>query len=215
LIEIYPAELFADLEGVDVLCLASGGGQQSAVFGLLGAYVTVVDSSEGQLKGDRTAAEYYGFEVNTICSDMRDLSYISNETFSLVYQAPSMAYIPDVQPVYTDVFRVLKPNGIYCVYFTNPATEFVDWDSWDGDGYRITKPYSERIDHNGKGGVGGSIQFRHYMGDIFNGLVDVGFSIQRVEDDPNYYAQENAVAEQGSWDHWLTYVGGFAVVARK
>lgn len=40
---IYPAGLLADIDGKDVLCLASGGGQQSAVFSLLGAKVTVVD----------------------------------------------------------------------------------------------------------------------------------------------------------------------------
>jgi len=32
LIEIYPANMLADIEGKDVLCLASGGGQQSAIF---------------------------------------------------------------------------------------------------------------------------------------------------------------------------------------
>ena len=40
---IYPASVLADIEGRDVLCLASGGGQQSAVFSLLGALFTVVD----------------------------------------------------------------------------------------------------------------------------------------------------------------------------
>ena len=41
------------LEGKQVLCLASGGGQQSIGFALLGAQVTVVDFSEEQLKKDR------------------------------------------------------------------------------------------------------------------------------------------------------------------
>ena len=215
LIEMYPANVLADIEGKDVLCLASGGGQQSAVFGLLGARVTVVDLTEGQLGGDRTAAAHYGYEVVTICADMRDLSCISDGTFNLVYQAPSMAYIPDVRPVYTEVFRVLKPNGVYRVCFTNPAIEFVDWNSWDGEGYRITKPYAERIERGEEDGVGGSIQFRHYMADIFNKLIAVGFSIQQVEDDPQHFSQQNAQAQPGSWDHWLTYVGGFAVVANK
>ena len=113
------------------------------------------------------------------------------------------------------VFRVLKPKGMYRVCFTNPATEFVDWNSWDGEGYRITKPYRERVEHNGEDGATGSIQFRHYMADIFNGLIEEGLSIQQVEDSPRYFVQENAKAEPGSWEHRLTYVGGFAVVAGK
>src|SRR3990172_3901526 len=47
---IFPITVLADVKGKDVLCLASGGGQQSAVFGLLGANVTVLDISSGQLE---------------------------------------------------------------------------------------------------------------------------------------------------------------------
>jgi len=53
------------------------------------------------------------------------------------------------------------------------------------------------------------------MADIFNGLVAVGLSIQQVQDDPQYYVRQNAQAQLGSWAHWLTYVGGFAIVAKK
>ncbi|MGW0065182.1 hypothetical protein ACWDTT_35350, partial [Streptosporangium sandarakinum] len=49
-----------DLAGRKVLCLAGGGGQQSAAFALLGAGVTVLDISSGQLERDRLAAEHYG-----------------------------------------------------------------------------------------------------------------------------------------------------------
>jgi len=215
LIEIYPAHLLADVEGQDVLCLASGGGQQSAVFGLLGARVTVVDLAEGQLEGDRVAAAHYGYEVTAICADMRDLCCLGDESFALVYQAPSMAYVPDVRPVYAEVARVLRADGLYRVCFTNPATEFVDWNSWDGDGYRITLPYAERVERPAGDGLVGSMQFRHYMADIFDGLLTVGLSIQQVQDDPQYYLRQNAEAQPGSWEHWLTYVGAFAIVARK
>lgn len=215
LLTMYPVNVLENIAGKEVLCLASGGGQQSAVFGLLGARVTVVDLVEGQLQADVTAAAHYGYEVATICADMRDFSAIGEGSFDLVYQAPSMAYIPDVRPVYAEVFRALKPEGLYRVSFSNPATEFVDWDSWDGQGYRITKPYAEKMEQYSEDGITGSIQFRHYMADIFNGLVKEGFSIQQVEDSPKYFLQENAVAKPGEWNHWLTYVGGFAVVAIK
>ena len=215
LIEMYPASVLADVEGKEVMCLASGGGQQSAVFGLLGANVTVVDLVEGQLEGDRAAAAHYGYEVTTIRADMRDLSCIDDESFAIVYQAPSMCYIPDVWQVYAEVGRVLRTDGVYRVCFANPATEFVDWNSWDGEGYRITMPYAERVERLAGDGQEGSIQFRHYMADIFNGLVAAGLSIEQVQDDPQYYVRDNAQAQPGSWAHWLTYVGAFAVVARK
>jgi hypothetical protein len=43
LVHFFPADLLQDISGKAVLCLASSRGQQSAVFGLLGAQVTVVD----------------------------------------------------------------------------------------------------------------------------------------------------------------------------
>jgi SAM-dependent methyltransferase len=215
LLEMYPANVLADVRGKDVLCLASGGGQQSAVFGLLGARVTVVELVEGQLDGDKVAAAHYGYEVTTLCADMRDLSCLGDKSFDLVYQAPSMAYIPDVRQVYAEVARIMRSDGVYRVCFTNPAAEFVDWNSWDGQGYRITMPYRERVERPDEEGGNDSIQFRHYMADIFNGLLDVGLSVRQVEDDPQYFRKENAEAPPGTWAHSLTYVGAFAIVARK
>jgi hypothetical protein len=82
---LYPADAFADVEGRDVLCLASGGDQQSTVFGVLGARVTVVNFVEGQLEGDRRAAAHYGYEVTTHCADMRNLSCLADASFDLVF----------------------------------------------------------------------------------------------------------------------------------
>ena len=208
---IFPADILSNVDGKDVLCLASGGGQQSAVFSLLGARVTVVDLSAGQLEGDREAAAHYGYQVTTIQADMRDLSLIENGSFDLVYQAPSMSYIPDVRIVYAEVARVLRPGGLYRAAHTNPAAEFIETDSWDGEAYRISLPYTVRQVEYGEGG---SIQFRHYLSDIFNGLLTVGFSIQWVQEAPVHF-QENPEASPGTWEHIQLFVPWiFAIVAR-
>jgi ubiquinone/menaquinone biosynthesis C-methylase UbiE len=174
--------------------------------------VTVVDLTEGQLEGDRVAADHYGYEVTTIRADMRRLSFLADGSFDLVYQAPSMAYIPDVRQVYAQVARVLRVGGSYRVALTNPAVEFVDMDSWDGEGYRITTPYTvRRVDYD----EDGSVQFRHYLSDIFNGLIEAGLSIQWVQEAP-YHLQQDVRAEPGGWEHMLTYVPWtFAILARK
>ncbi len=143
---VYPANVLADVEGKDVLCLASGGGQQSAFFGLLGARVTVLDLTEGQLAGDRTAAAHYGYEVTTIQGDMRDLACLADGSFDLVYQTTT-CWIPDVRQVYSEVVKVLRSAGLYRVDFANPATEFVEPDSWDGKGYRVTDTKQHPVDN--------------------------------------------------------------------
>ncbi|MBN2394563.1 MAG: class I SAM-dependent methyltransferase [Anaerolineae bacterium] len=204
---LFPASIFADVGGKQVLCLAGGGGQQSAVFSLLGARVTVVDLAEGQLAGDRKAAAHYGYEVTTVQADMRNLSCLVEQTFDLVFQPNSLAYIPDVREVYAGVARVLKPGGLYRMVVGQPVIHFIEW---DGRSYCITRPYSESMKRRADGGI----EFRHYMDDIFNGLLDAGFSIQRIHEAP--YARQPIEGQPGGWEYERSYVAGeFAIIARK
>lgn len=205
---MYPLKIFSDIQNKKVLCLGAGGGQQSVVFALLGAIVTVVDISERQLEMDKKAAEYYGYQVELIHADMRDLSVIADNSFDLVF-GTGMCYIDDVKQVYSEVNRILKSHGIFRVNFSNPATEFVDWDDWNGNGYTITKSYKERIRRN----ENGPVEFRHTLKDIFNGLINCGFCIEYVEEDSRYMQESND--PPGSWTHWLTYITGFAILAQK
>ena len=204
---MYPISVLQNLAGKEVLCLASGGGQQTAVFGLLGAQVTSVDITEGQLSGDRVAAAYYGYAVDTIRADMRDFATSVDGEFDVVFQGPSMSWIPDVREVYAEVAKTLRPGGAYRVDFENPANHFLEW---DGEAYRITQPYTERLFHPETG----VYDYRHYMGDIFNGLIAEGFSILEVEERP--YVQPNPAVVPGSWRHQVGYYQvGFAVVATR
>ncbi len=202
-----PGNILAEVEGKDVLCLACGGGQQSAVFALVGARVTVVDLAQGQLEGDRKAAAHYGYEVTTIHGDMRDLSLLDDGSFDIVY-GTAVCYVPDTRQVYSEVARVLRPGGLYRSDWRQPAIHFV---AWDGNGYRVTKPYSEKTDQR----EDGALEFRHYMDDIFNGLLEVGLSIRQVAD-LSRRVKPDLQAFPGSWTHERAYSGGeFVVVARK
>lgn len=211
--DIYPISVLKNVKGKDVLCLASGGGQQSAVFGLLGANVTVIDIAEGQLEGDKKAAAHYGYKVKTIQGDMSDLSMLKDNSFDLVYQAPSMAYIPDVKKVYSEVARVLRSRGLYRADAQNPQSQFVDESSWDGKGYRISVPYA--VKEKQRAEDENVIEYRHYLDEIFNGLIKCEFVIEHVEEMPkNLY--QNKKDKPGSWGHSLLYMPGmFAILARK
>ena len=202
-----PRSLLWDVKDKNILCLSCGGGQQSAVFGLLGAHVTVVDLSQGQLAGDRKAAEHYHYGVETIHGDMRDLSMLSEDSFDIVY-GTAICYVPDSRVVYRQVSRVLRTGGLYRSDWGQPAVHFV---TWGGNGYQVTKPYAEKVDCRDDGGI----EFRHYMDDIFNGLIETGFSIRRV-DDLSRNIQPDPEAVPGTWAHEYTFFGGeFVIVARK
>lgn len=210
---VYPVSVLVDIKGKDVLCLASGGGQQSAVFGLLGANVTVVDIADGQLDGDRKAGAHYGYKIKTIQGDISDLSMLKDNSFDLVYQAASMGYIPNVKKVYSEVARVLRSGGLYCADAQNPLSQFVDESSWDGKGYRISVPYS--VKEKQRSEKENVLEYRHYLSEIFNGLIECGFVIERVEEMPQSFYQGKGV-KPGTWEHSLLYIPGiFTILAKK
>ncbi len=94
-----PHAMLSEIQGMEVLCLASGGGQQSVALAMLGAEVTVLDLSETQLERDRDAARNYGVHVTAVQGDMRDLSRFGDGVFDVVYQAYSINFVPSVRPV--------------------------------------------------------------------------------------------------------------------
>ena len=80
-----PRAWYPELSGTEVLCLASGGGQQGPVLAAAGARVTVLDNSPRQLEQDRRVAEREGLALRLIEGDMADLSVFSDESFGLVF----------------------------------------------------------------------------------------------------------------------------------
>ncbi|MDA0745325.1 MAG: class I SAM-dependent methyltransferase [bacterium] len=202
-----PRQILADVAGKNVLCLSCGGGQQSAVFGLLGANVTVVDITPGQLEADQTAATHYGYDVRTIQADMRDLSCLEPKSFDIVY-GMTPCYVPSVREVYAQVSCVLRPGGLYRTDMVQPGIHVA---KWDGSGYRIMKPYFETEERR----TDGAIEFRHYMDEIFNGLLDNGLSLLHIEDFARS-RKPDPDAKPGSWRHESAYVGGcFVILAKK
>ena len=75
----------------DVLCLASGGGQQGPILAAAGANVTVFDNSPAQLRQDELVARREGLSIRTVQGDMRDLSAFADGSFDLIFH-PCLLY---------------------------------------------------------------------------------------------------------------------------
>jgi SAM-dependent methyltransferase len=121
-----PREWFPPLEGLAVLCLAGGGGQQAPVLAAAGAAVTVLDNSPAQLARDRLVADRDGLQIRTVPGDMADLSAFADGTFGLVFHPCSNCFVPDVRPVWREAFRVLRPGGVLLAGFANPLLYVFD-----------------------------------------------------------------------------------------
>ena len=115
-----------DLHGFDILCLASGGGQQGPKLAAAGANVTVFDNSPRQLEQDRMVAKREGLVLVTVEGDMRDLSDFGDGCFDLVFHPVSNVFCPEIRPVWREAFRVLRPGGVLLAGFNNPAVYIFD-----------------------------------------------------------------------------------------
>src|SRR5689334_16777389 len=73
------------LQGIEILCLASGGGQQGPILAAAGARVTVFDNSPNQLSRDRMVAERDGLDLNIVQGDMADLTVFADQSFDLIF----------------------------------------------------------------------------------------------------------------------------------
>jgi ubiquinone/menaquinone biosynthesis C-methylase UbiE len=217
--------MMRDVRGKNVLCLAGGGGQQSAVFALLGANVTVFDLAPEQLEADQRAADHYGYIVRTIQGDMRDLSPLPTAHFDRVYQPISTLFIPDLRELYRGVARVTKSGGLYHSQYAVPLLYMAEQRPWDGEAYmlRITQPYMRgAIFETEDGRLNFSegrffAEFHHLLSDIINGHIAEGFEIRGVWEDPRPDGgpplQE---LEPGTQEHNERFIPfGLAVVAMR
>jgi ubiquinone/menaquinone biosynthesis C-methylase UbiE len=208
---IYRHDILKDVAGKKVLCLASGGGQGSVAFGLLGADVTVYDLSDMQLARDRQGASHHNLKVETIQGDMRDLSIFQTNHFDVVWQAYSINFVSSVEPVFHEVARVLKPSGVYFLQFANPFVASVDDGAWDGNSYPLKHLYFDGEDvtkyfpHWDVDRPDGSSiklesphEFRHNMGTVMNTLVNNGFVFLGLWE----WMEREDNPKSGTWAHF-------------
>lgn len=141
-----PRDWFGALDACDLLCLASGGGQQAPVLAAAGARVTSFDLSDVQLEKDRAVAERDGLALHCVRGDMADLSVFADASFDTVFHPVSNVFVPDVEVVWRECARVLRPGGRLLAGFMNPAFFLFDHDEATDTGVCIARhrlPYAE------------------------------------------------------------------------
>jgi SAM-dependent methyltransferase len=190
-----PRDWFGEnLAGADVLCLASGGGQQGPVLAAAGARVTVLDNSPRQLAQDRMVADRDELELRTVLGDMRDLSAFADGSFDLVFNPVSNVFCPDLEPVWRECFRVLRPGGLLLAGFMNPDIFIFDADAADNRDELIVRhplPYSDLThlsasERTQLWGLDAPIEYSHTIAEQIGGQLDAGFVITGFTERPHH-----------------------------
>ena len=161
------------VRGLDVLCLASGGGWQSILYACAGANVTVVDLSPRMLQLDRQEAERRGLEVCVIEAPMDSLPMLSDESFDIVHQPVSTCYVRRLGPVFSEVARVLREGGLYISQHKQPTSlQVVDRDEYGryvlGVSYYTNDPLPVTVDTSYR--EEGAVEYLHRWDELIGEL---------------------------------------------
>ena len=185
-----PHDWFPSFPGLDILGLASGGGQQGPIFAALGANVTIFDNSPAQLEQDMLVAKREGLHINPVEGDMRDLSQFPDGCFDLVFHPVSNVFCPEVLPVWREAFRVLRPGGFLLAGFANPIYYLfgTHLDEQENLQVKYSIPYSDLEDMEPEEleavmEEGTPLEYGHSLTDLLGGQLDVGFVITDFYED--------------------------------
>jgi SAM-dependent methyltransferase len=175
----------ASVAGMQVLCLAAGGGWQSVLYASAGAHVTVVDLSPEMLRQDVQEAARRNLSVRVIESSMDDLSRLADESFDIVHQPVSTCYVPDVAAVYREVARILRDGGLYISQHKQPTSlQIVERDQNDryivGVRYYHEGPLPPVGDTSYR--ESGTVEFLHRWDELAGGLCRAGFAIEDLRE---------------------------------
>ena len=106
-----PRVWFGDVKGKDILCLASGGGQQGPILAAAGANVVVFDNSPKQLAQDTFLAERDDLNIRTELGDILDLSRFAAESFDFILNL-GIGNVENIENIFQECYRITKLHGV-------------------------------------------------------------------------------------------------------
>ena len=190
--KLIPADwLPKNWKGLDVLGLASGGGQQMPLIAAAGAKVISFDFSEEQLKRDLEVCEEEGITIQTRQGEMENLSDFSDESFDFVINPVSNCYTKNVKQVWKEVYRVLRSGGILITGFNNPVAYALDTEAYEKNKeLKLTRPipwfdtdHLSQREMNDIVQKGEALEFGHSLSDLIGGQIEAGFLITGFYED--------------------------------
>ena len=210
----------SSLRGLEVLCLAAGGGKHGPIYAAAGASVTVVDLSASMLDLDRQVARERKLHLELIQSSMDELTMLKNDYFDLVIHPVSSCYLPTLKQVFSEIVRVCRPGGLYMSQHKSPRSLQSSLQPNLNGRYELLFPECQSADNSGalppappsRLREAGTDEFVHSLTNILGGICRAGFSIEDFFE-PNEGDQE---AVRGSFTHRAAFLPPYIrILARK
>ena len=176
------------LTGARVLGLASGGGQQMPIFAALGAACTVLDYADRQLESERMVAAREGYDITVVKADMTLRLPFADACFDLIFHPVSNCYIEDVQHVWDECRRVLRPGGVLLAGLDNGMNFLFDEEADDPLRAAHKLPFNPLKDpalYEKLMRADDGVQFSHSLEEQLGGQLKAGLVLTDLYEDCN------------------------------
>ena len=173
-------EVAGAMSGKDVCVVGSGDNHAVFAFSGMGANVTSVDISERRLAVAAKRARRLGLPITFVQADAADLSLIGNAEFDLVFSSNGFfVWIADLQAVFSEIYRILRPRGHYVFYEIHPFQR-----PWKDQivPIEVAKPYWETGPFKDEEEC--AFGFNWTLADILNPPTTLGFILRRIFESP-------------------------------
>lgn len=119
-------KLLGHVEGKRVLDLGCGAGHNAIALARAGAKVIAVDPSADQIAEARAAADREGLKIELHHAPLAELAFVRADTIDAAVSAYGLATTEDIDRVFRQVDRVLKPECQLVLSLPHPAFAVID-----------------------------------------------------------------------------------------
>ena len=139
---------------------------------------------------DKFVAERDDLELRLEKGDAADLSRFENESFDLIFHPCSNCFMPVLEPIWRECFRVLRGGGSLLVGFTKPEVFIFDAKAEEEEGILRVKnslPYSDlNLSEAERAEIlesGRPLEFSHTLEEQIGGQIAQGFVVTGFYED--------------------------------
>ena len=145
-------------------------------FAKQGAIAIGVDFSSEQLAFARRLCDRENVKVELHQGDLADLAFVRAESIDLAFSSYSFGYVEDLNRVFRQVHRVLKPNAPLVFSLPHPAYDMID-DDHPEHPQLVRRSYFDRspIDYEWNGIT--FTDYHHTISDLYMGLVRASYRV--------------------------------------
>ena len=173
-------EVVGPISGKDVCIIGSGDNYAAFALAGMGANVVSTDISGRQLEIAARRAEQLDLAITFVKADAANLEQLADSEFDLVFSSNGFfVWISDLQDVFHEAFRVLRPGGHYVFYDIHPFQR--PWNDQAAT-IEVEKPYWETGPFEHK--LSGTFEFHWTFADILNSAAASGFALRSVLETP-------------------------------